>query len=800
MHFNATVTGYFTLPHKLFTSTLPLGIYLGDFGSSLFFIVSGASLALTVPAEQSPAQFYKRRARAVYPLFWLAWFVVFSYRFVAHPGSFGGARTVTLVLTLLGLDNFAVAAGWVGTDFACVGEWFLGSILFLYLLFPLLQRGLRKRPWLTWALTLAVCIPVHLLGWDARLVAVHIPEFLFGMTFLTLAGRTRYILAPLLLAGAVLAQRWDGKITCALAGAGVFILLALDSYGWAKLSEFDEIVMTNSTLMGPVRPLKEMFDAMWKNQDLDFWGLSIHHGAKSNPFRGKHLYNYLPVHIQSHFIVYRRRFVQNPELQAYWDNMPMIESYTDSVQRYEAVFTKQFEDKGFKWDVYVKTDDLKDFTDYPLLVCPTLLLREKKCPLFKRRSFMHELEAYLNDTAGEPVQELYDYLRDETDYPMDLIWKNMIRTMHPHDFTRNLALTRIIEPTVLDEATAQSIRQNRRIVLAMHLYFMDMLDSSKAFAAKFPPETDIFISTSSADKKPQIESAFADLNVRSVTVTVVENQGRDVGAFLCDLAPQLRDYDYACFMHDKKAIQTRPGSVGASFGYVCNENVCKNAAHVLNVLCEFEKDPYLGILCPPYPTHGLYFMNMCSGGWGPNFENTKKLMKDLGIDAPVSGEKSPIAPYGSVFWFRPKALAPLFDHGWQHSDFPPEPLPQDGTISHAIERIYPFVAQSAGYYPAVVMSKSYAVTHNDTMQAYAGGVIRPLARVFDCTTFYGAVSSATGFAYKKHHLFSHYGPYSDSRRRHARNWLRDNLPAGSYKVIINTKRAIFGPHEGPYED
>ena len=198
MHFNATVTGYFTLPHKLFTSTLPLGIYLGDFGSSLFFIVSGASLALTVPAEQNPAQFYKRRARAVYPLFWLAWFVVFSYRFVAHPGSFSGARTVTLVLTLLGLDNFAVAAGWVGTDFACVGEWFLGSILFLYLLFPLLQRGLRKRPWLTWALTLAVCIPVHLLGWDARLVAVHIPEFLFGMTFLTLAGRTWYILAPLL--------------------------------------------------------------------------------------------------------------------------------------------------------------------------------------------------------------------------------------------------------------------------------------------------------------------------------------------------------------------------------------------------------------------------------------------------------------------------------------------------------------------------------------------------------------------------------------------------------------------------
>ena len=103
---------------------------------------------------------------------------------------------------------------------------------------------------------------------------------------------------------------------------------------------------------------------MAQNQDLDFWGLSIHHGAKTNPFKGKHLYRYLPVHIQSHFIVYRKRFVQSPELQAYWNEMPMIESYTDSVQRYEAVFTKQFEDRGFKWDVYVKTDDLKEFTDY----------------------------------------------------------------------------------------------------------------------------------------------------------------------------------------------------------------------------------------------------------------------------------------------------------------------------------------------------------------------------------------------------------------------------------------------------
>ncbi len=205
--------------------------------------------------------------------------------------------------------------------------------------------------------------------------------------------------------------------------------MVLYSYCWDKLSEFDEIVMTNSTFTGPVRPLKEMFDAMAENQDLDFWGLSIHHGAKSNPFKGKHIYNYLPVHIQSHFIVYRQRFVKAPELQHYWDNMPMIESYNDFVQRYEAVFTKQFEDKGFKWDVYVKTDDLKDFTDYPLLSARRMHCYGEKVPAVQAPQLYARAGAYLNDTAGEPVQELYAYLRDETDYPMD----SHLEEHDPHD-------------------------------------------------------------------------------------------------------------------------------------------------------------------------------------------------------------------------------------------------------------------------------------------------------------------------------------------------------------------------------
>lgn len=238
IHFNATVTGYFTLPHELFASVLPFGIYLGDFGSSLFFMVSGAALALTVPETQSPLVFYKKRAKAIYPLFWLTWVVCFSLRFLAKPGYYAAAKSPTLLLTVLGLDNFAVAAGWVGMDFACVGEWFLGSILFLYLLFPLLSRGLRRKPLLTWILAFLVCLPVHLRGLDAQLVAIHVLEFMFGMQYLSMKKSEKGILTVVCAVGTVFVAGFDSKITCALLSAVVFMLLAWVSryldYRWSR--------------------------------------------------------------------------------------------------------------------------------------------------------------------------------------------------------------------------------------------------------------------------------------------------------------------------------------------------------------------------------------------------------------------------------------------------------------------------------------------------------------------------------------------------------------------------------------
>ncbi|MCD8325676.1 MAG: rhamnan synthesis F family protein [Lachnospiraceae bacterium] len=65
-----------------------------------------------------------------------------------------------------------------------------------------------------------------------------------------------------------------------------------------------------------------------------------------------------------------------------------------------------------------------------------------------------------------------------------------------------------------------------------------------------------------------------------------------------------------------------------------------------------------------------------------------------------------------------EALKAFYDRGWEYDDFPEEPLPMDGTISHAIERLRPFAAQQAGYYTAFVMSDHFSRIEYTNLRTY----------------------------------------------------------------------------------
>lgn len=493
---------------------------------------------------------------------------------------------------------------------------------------------------------------------------------------------------------------------------------ALDDYGWERLCEYDELVLLNSTIMGPVYPFSEMFSEMAK-RDIDFWGVTCFHQVDYDPF-GTTPEGYIPRHLQSHFHVYRQSLVRSPEFQEYWDNMPQISSYLDSVGMHEIPFTQRFERLGFVSDVYVNTEDLEGYTYQPILFAPKQLVAEKRCPVFKRRSFFHDYEDVLDQSVGNAALDLYEYLRDHTDFDTNLIWDNALRTMDLAELVKNLQLTYVL-PT---RSVATQPRE-QRVALIMHVHYMDLLPGLLKYAQSMPEHADLIVTVGSEEKAETVRQACADMPHRLI-VRVIQNRGRDVAALLVGAKGLVPNYDLVCFVHDKKVTQIQPGSVGDGFAIKCFDNVLASPEFVSNVIALFDQEPRLGLLTPTSPNHGDYFP-ISAFSWGPNLPRTRMLLRELGVRVPLDENKGLVAPLGSTFWFRPKALEAMFANDWDWEDFPPEPLGGDGTISHAIERSHCYVAQGAGYFSGWLFSDRFARIELTNLSFYTRELTRAVA-------------------------------------------------------------------------
>lgn len=475
----------------------------------------------------------------------------------------------------------------------------------------------------------------------------------------------------------------------------------LDYYGWDKLVTYDEVIMMNFTIMGPVYPLSEMFESM-SARDLDFWGITMYHKyEKGDPF-GTIECGYIPDHIQSHFIAVRTPMLKSIEFQSYWNNMQEIKDYRDAVGCHEAMFTKRFSEKGFKWDVYADMGD--GYNNHPILCATREMLEEKRCPIFKRRSFMQDYSNIIHDTVGQEAIEAYDFIDKHTDYDVNLIWDNILRLENQADIKKNMQLNYILDSK--HGTDISEVLKKKRVALVLHFYFEDLAEYCLHYVKSMPKEADIYVTVGSEKKKKIIEETFSVLE-NNVKVILIENWGRDVSALLVGTKDFIMDYDYVCFVHDKKVTQLSPQTVGAGFSYKCFENLLPTKEFVQNVIRTFEENPRAGLLTPPPPNHGDYYITL-GLEWGMNYDVTVELAEKLGITVPIDKKKEPIAPLGTMFWFRPKALKLLFDQDWEYKDFPAEPNKIDGTLLHAVERIYSYVVQQEGYYPAWIFSEKGA--------------------------------------------------------------------------------------------
>ena len=486
---------------------------------------------------------------------------------------------------------------------------------------------------------------------------------------------------------------------------------AILTLGWEKLESYDEVICLNDTVMGPVYPFREMFACM-DRKDVDFWGITAYAGETVDKEQ-------IPTHLQAYWHAYRRSLVSSPAFHEYWETMPLWKDYAEVTRKHEMTFTKHFTDLGFTWASYIDWRKYQGYSSYPLLYMPMQIVRDDRCPIFKRRSFFVDYSAYFDQTAGQPALDLYEYLRDHTDYDVDMIWDAILPSYNIDDIRKAMHLDYVLPSQAINPQT----HDRPRSAFIYHVYFMDLLEDTCHYIASLPEETDLYI-TSTEDKIPQIREYMQQHGIsHQATFIPVINLGRDVSALLVAACPVVLSgkYDVIGFAHDKKSSQNQEnghhGTESQGFAYKLMENTLGSEAYVKNILTLFAENPRLGQVTPPPPYHALYFAHTIPHDWGANYEITKELLEDrLGIHVPLSPTKPTASAMGSCYWFRVEALKPLFEYGWKYEDFLPEgQMGEDGTISHAIERANGYICQSRGYYPAWVLSDRYARIEVDSL-------------------------------------------------------------------------------------
>ena len=219
----------------------------------------------------------------------------------------------------------------------------------------------------------------------------------------------------------------------------------LEHLGWERLADFDELILTNHTYYAPLRPWEEVLTRAAGWGDISFWGMTEHATMRPHPFLAQ---RELPRHLQSHWIAVRRRLLTDPAFREYWEQMPPVTSYRDSIQWHESRFTGHFAELGHTWQVAFPVDRYR--SENPAIEEAPALLADG-CPLLKRRALFHDpLHQDRQAVVGGELLEA----AVAAGYSEDLILSDVVHTAAARDLIVNAGLTEVVTGCVPGAAGA----------------------------------------------------------------------------------------------------------------------------------------------------------------------------------------------------------------------------------------------------------------------------------------------------------------------------------------------------------
>ena len=470
---------------------------------------------------------------------------------------------------------------------------------------------------------------------------------------------------------------------------------ALDHLG-ARIDEFDELILTNDTWFGPVRPYGPVLERM-DASTADFWGMTDHAREEPNPFTGNGVLFY---HLQSFWIAVRRRMFTSAPWKAYWRDLPEMPGYFDAVLQHEVVFTEHFADAGFVHDVAFASSDYP--TDHPALFNSALLL-EDGCPLLKRRPFFH-YPPFLDRHAVIGRELIAEVKRHG--YPLRMIREDLARNVAPR-----VAYTNTGALEVLSEHAAPSFGVDAvpSVGVIVHAADAEALDEVLSYGANLPLPADLIV-TARADIAADItarlearqEAIFTRVEIRSLSDVGVNH----MSALLIGCRDLLLEGPYDILVK-LVAASPRRGSFDRDrfHSRYQFDNLLNSPGYVANLLDLFLREPGLGAVFPP--TVEIAGSPLGSG-WGPLRKSAEVLAERLRIRVPFD-EISPLAPYGGMMVFRPEALKIMAEQEWHYADYSiPACARSNAPLADVQERLVAYALGERGFHCRAVLTAEHA--------------------------------------------------------------------------------------------
>lgn len=229
--------------------------------------------------------------------------------------------------------------------------------------------------------------------------------------------------------------------------------------------------------------------------------------------------------------------------------------------------------------------------------------------------------------------------------------------------------TKVVKPIAADIS----------IGLHIHVYYPNLFPQILERLEQNLVRPDLLITVTNEFDKAIIAEYLHNYKSGTVDIRIVPNRGRDIGPFLTEFGELiLQKYDLIGHLHTKKSAYLNKASVGKRWSTFLLGNLLGNASIPMAdiILARMLEDDSIGLVFPDDPH---------SSSWYGNRSLAEPFATEMGLMTLPEHFNFPV---GSMFWARSAAIAPIINLSLEWSDYPEEPIFDDGTVLHVIERLF----------------------------------------------------------------------------------------------------------------